>query len=104
MCVGWSDEDAALVTFGLMLAGAGTTGATINFFIMACCKFPETVRKAQAELDRVVGDKRYPTMEDEPNLPYVRAMIKENNRWRPISNQGQFPPESPLFNQSAVLT
>jgi cytochrome P450 len=86
---GWSDEDAALVTFGLMLAGAGTTGGTINFFIMACCKFPETMRKAQEEIDRVVGDKRYPTLEDEANLPYVRAMIKENHRWRPISNHGK---------------
>jgi hypothetical protein len=86
---GRSDEDSALVTFGLMLAGAWTTGATINFFFMSCCKFLETMKEAQAELDRVVGDKRYPTMEDEPNLPYVRAMLKENNRWRPILNQGQ---------------
>ena len=86
---GYNDEDAALVAFSLMLAGAGTTGATINFFIMACCMHPEKVAKAQEELDRVVGD-RLPTLEDEPHLSYIRAMIKENHRWRPISNFGGF--------------
>jgi len=86
---GWSDEDAALVTIGLMMAGAGTTSSTINFFIMACCTNPDAVVKAHAELDAVVGDQRLPTLEDEPNLPYIRAMIKENLRWRPISNHGE---------------
>lgn len=87
---GWSDDDAALVTMGLMMAGSGTTSATIAFFIMGCMTNPQAVRLAHEELDRVVGEKRLPTMEDEPNLPYIRAMIKENLRWRPISNHGQY--------------
>ena len=28
-------------------------------------------------MDRVVGRDRWPTPEDEPNLPYIRAIIKE---------------------------
>jgi cytochrome P450 len=86
---GWSDDDASLVALGLMMAGAGTTSATLSFFIMGCCTNPEAVRLAQEELDRVVGDKRLPTLDDEPDLPYIRAMIKENLRWRPISNHGK---------------
>jgi cytochrome P450 len=86
---GWNNDEAALVTVSLLLAGAGTTGATLNFFIMGCCTDPEAVKKAHEELDCVVGDKRLRTAADEPNLPYIRAMIKEGLRWRPFSNQGK---------------
>ena len=33
-------------------------------------------KRAQEELDRVVGRDRLPEPEDEKNLPYVRAIIK----------------------------
>jgi hypothetical protein len=43
------------------------------------------LRKAHEELDRVIGQDRMPTFADEPNLPYVRAIIKEQQRWRCIA-------------------
>jgi hypothetical protein len=39
--------------------------------------YPEIQKKAQAELDHVVGRNRLPTIEDEKNLPYCHAIIKE---------------------------
>jgi len=39
----------------------------------------------------VVGDKRSPTFEDEINLPYVRAFMKEVFRWRPVAVLGGQP-------------
>jgi hypothetical protein len=39
--------------------------------------YPEIQKKAQAELDHVVGRYRLPTIEDEKNLPYCHAIIKE---------------------------
>jgi len=39
--------------------------------------FPEVQKKAQEELDRVVGSDRLPTLEDLENLPYVDALLKE---------------------------
>ena len=45
--------------------------------------FPEVQRRAQAEIDAVVGRDRPPTFADAPRLPYVRAIIKEIHRWRP---------------------
>ena len=45
--------------------------------------FPEVQRRAQAELDTVVGRDRLPTFDDAPRLPYVRAIIEEVLRWRP---------------------
>jgi len=39
------------------------------------------VRKAQEELDRVVGSERLPRLSDQEDLPYVSALIKELFRW-----------------------
>jgi hypothetical protein len=39
--------------------------------------FFEAQKKAQEELDRVIGRERLPTWGDEKNLPYVRSLIKE---------------------------
>ncbi len=38
--------------------------------------YPHIQQKAHEELDRVVGRNRLPTVEDEKNLPYIRAIIK----------------------------
>jgi cytochrome P450 len=46
--------------------------------------FPEAQRRAQAQLDAVVGRGRLPTFADAPRLPYVHAIIKEVLRWRPV--------------------
>ena len=43
--------------------------------------YPDAQKKAQAELDLVVGPDRLPTHEDIPMLPYVNAIAKEALRW-----------------------
>ena len=50
--------------------------------------FPEVQRRAQAEIDAVVGRDRLPTFADAPRLPYVRAIVKEVQRWRPTAPFG----------------
>ena len=47
--------------------------------------YPDTMCRAQAELDSVIGTERMPTLADRPKLPYIEAMIKEINRWRPAA-------------------
>jgi cytochrome P450 len=44
--------------------------------------YPEIQKRAQDELDLVVGRARPPTFADFPNLPYVQALVKETLRWR----------------------
>jgi hypothetical protein len=39
-------------------------------------------RRAQAEIDQVIGRSRLPVFSDRPNLPYVDAVCKELLRWR----------------------
>ena len=47
-----------------------TVSAVYSFFL-AMTLHPEAQKKAQDELDRVVGPDRLPTFADRPNLPYV---------------------------------
>jgi cytochrome P450 len=43
---------------------------------------PEIQKRAQDELDIVVGRSRPPTLADAPNLPYIQALVRESLRWR----------------------
>ena len=52
--------------------------------------YPEVQRKAQEEIDRVVGSDRLPNIRDREDLPYVNAIAKEVLRWHPVGPLG-FP-------------
>jgi cytochrome P450 len=54
------------------------------WWTLAMIAYPETQSRAHAELDAVVGRERLPSFADYPRLPYVRAMVKEILRWRPV--------------------
>ena len=43
--------------------------------------YPEVQKKAQAEIDAVVGPNRLPDFYDRPSLPYINAIVKESSRW-----------------------
>ena len=53
------------------------------WWVLAMIAHPEIQRRAQEQLDTVVGRFRPPTFADAPNLPYIQALIKETLRWRP---------------------
>lgn len=62
--------------------------ATLIFpVVQAMLLFPDVAKKAQEELDRVCGDE-FPTLDHEPNLPYIRGCIKESLRWMPTDILG----------------
>ncbi|KAI1622014.1 cytochrome P450 [Exophiala viscosa] len=86
--VGLDELQAAYQTGGLVEAGSETTSAYLNSFILNMTANPHVMRKAQEEVDRVVGPNRLPSWEDEPNLPYLRAIIKELLRMRPPNKFG----------------
>lgn len=44
---------------------------------MAMLHYPDVMRKAQAEIDNVVGSNRIPEFEDATSLPYIGALIRE---------------------------
>ncbi|KAJ6573872.1 cytochrome P450 [Mycena vulgaris] len=67
----------------LVEAGSDTTSSFTQSLVLALVAFPEVQRKAQAELDRVVGTDRTPKYEDLDQLPYIKAIVNEVHRWRP---------------------
>lgn len=62
-------------------------------FFLAMAKYPAVQAKAQAEVDRVVGQDRLPDSTDRGSLPYVNAIISELMRWHPVVPLGN---ETPL--------
>jgi len=59
------------------VAGAETTATMLSWWTLAMIAFPEVQRRAQAELDTIIGRDRLPTFADAPRLPYVCTVIKE---------------------------
>jgi hypothetical protein len=61
-------------------------------FFVAMLLFPDVQKKAQDELDSVIGRDRLPTFEDRLRLPFVDAVCKETLRWRPVGPVGRVIP------------
>lgn len=55
---------------------------------LAMALYPEVQKKAQAELDAVVGPDRLPNFEDRDSLVYIAAIIKESLRWFNVTPLG----------------
>ena len=47
---------------------------------LAMTLYPEVQKRAQAEIDTVVGPNRLPDFHDRPSLPYINAIVKELSR------------------------
>ncbi|EGN99071.1 hypothetical protein SERLA73DRAFT_181862 [Serpula lacrymans var. lacrymans S7.3] len=69
----------------LYSGGADTTVSAIYSFFLAMILYPEVQKKAQAEIDAVVGSNRLPTLADRAFLPYVEALAKEVVRWHVVA-------------------
>lgn len=65
------------------LAGVETSHIVMSVFILAMILHPMEQKRAQEEIDRVVGSDRLPNFEDRSSLPYVEALYREVLRWRP---------------------
>ncbi|KAL0571956.1 hypothetical protein V5O48_010008 [Marasmius crinis-equi] len=65
------------------MAGVDTSYASLMTFLLCMVRNPEKQRKAQEEIDRVVGTDRLPEYSDRESLPYVEAVYQETLRWYP---------------------
>lgn len=57
---------------------------TLLAVFSALAMYPEVLKRAQAELDAVVGLERLPDFGDQESLVYVNAIVKEALRWHPV--------------------
>ncbi|KAF7374547.1 Cytochrome P450 [Mycena sanguinolenta] len=57
-------------------------------FFLAMALYPDIQKKAQAEIDAVIGTDRLPEFEDRPSLPFVEALYREVMRRKPVTPLG----------------
>ncbi|KAJ3794923.1 cytochrome P450 [Lentinula aff. detonsa] len=81
-CLSREDEEDIKGVAGTMYAAAeDTTHCVLSTFVLAMVLHPQVFKKAQAEMDSVIGSDRLPTFEDRSSLPYLECVIKEVCRW-----------------------
>ncbi|KAF8776661.1 hypothetical protein HU200_003387 [Digitaria exilis] len=64
--------------------GTETAAAIMEWAIVELLRHPDAMAAATGELDRVVGNERWATESDLPDLPYVEAVVKETMRLHPV--------------------
>ncbi len=107
-----SDFEIAYCLGTFLEGGSGTTSSAMQSYCLAMLHYPDWQKKVQKEMDEVVGTSRVPNFEDWPNLPTVRAAVKETLRWRPVVPGGSWPcslcifsaPFFCMFGYESVLT
>lgn len=82
--LGMNWEMTAYLGGTLIEGAADTTAAYAHSLILDLVAYPDAKRKAYEEIDRIVGEDRMPVLEDLEDMPFIRAMILEVHRFRPI--------------------
>lgn len=82
------DDIATWSAASMYAGGADTSVSSMQLFFLAMSIHTDVQRKAQAEIDHVIGSGRLPTLVDRANLPYVSALVSEVLRWHVIAPLG----------------
>ena len=68
------------------------TVSSMSLLFLSFVLSPHVQKRAQAELDLVVGRDRLPTLDDRPRLPYIEAICRELLRWQMVAPLGSTIP------------
>ncbi|GJM96693.1 hypothetical protein PR202_ga13555 [Eleusine coracana subsp. coracana] len=79
----YTDTTIMALCGNLFGAGTETTSTTTEWAMSLLLNHPEALRKAQAEIDAVVGTSRLLTVDDVPRLSYLHCVITETLRLYP---------------------
>ena len=67
------------------------TWATLTVFVLNMVLNPEVQRKAQKEIDRVVGRDRLPSFGDRASMPYLDHVLLETLRYATTTQRSNKP-------------
>ncbi len=102
---GWMrDKFLTYVAASVLEAGSDTTSSAALAFVLFMLSSPSALKKAREEIDTVVGDHRLPDFDDQVNLPYVVACVKETLRKHPPVPMGEITACNSLVNISIKLS
>ena len=82
------DLDMGILASAFMIGGVETTASIMQWFSALIPAYPEIQKKAQAEIDSVIGTDRLPSLSDRGSLPYTEAIVNELLRWQPVTPLG----------------
>ncbi|OBZ78535.1 O-methylsterigmatocystin oxidoreductase [Grifola frondosa] len=92
------DEEDIKGTAGVLYgAGTETMVTALTTFVMAMVLYPNVLKKAREEIDRVIGNERLPDFTDRDSLPYLGCILKELYRWNSPLPLGQAFGDSSLW-------
>ncbi|XP_076873271.1 cytochrome P450 2J2-like isoform X2 [Brachyhypopomus gauderio] len=77
---GFNMETLVVSTLDMLEGGTESTATTLRWGLLFMMKYPHIQEKVQAEIDRVIGQSRQPTLDDRANMPYTEAVIHETQR------------------------
>ncbi|KAG6819996.1 hypothetical protein H0H93_006699, partial [Arthromyces matolae] len=84
-------EDILGAAGAMYIGGADTTASSLSIFFLAMVLHPDCQRKAQEEIDRVIGPARLPELSDRDSLPYMECWFisaKLVHRWNQAAPTG----------------
>ncbi|KAK6627540.1 hypothetical protein RUM44_010018 [Polyplax serrata] len=76
----FSESQLLAICMDMFMAGSETTSKSLGFGFMYLLRHPEVQKKAQEEIDAVIGRDRLPTLDDKPKMPYMEALTLESVR------------------------
>ena len=82
--VNYDKDQLSYIARDLTLAGTDTTTVTLLWGMIMLANNPEIQERIQSEIDSIVARDRFPSVNDQDNLPYLEASILELMRWRTI--------------------
>ncbi|KAG7087715.1 hypothetical protein E1B28_013662 [Marasmius oreades] len=84
MSLSFEDEEDIKGVAGTMFSAAEDTTISVSTtFILAMVLHPRVFKKAQEEMEGLIGRDSLPSTEDRPSLPYFECVLKEVLRWNP---------------------
>ncbi|XP_073146977.1 cytochrome P450 93B2-like [Henckelia pumila] len=81
--VKFTREHLKALILDFFTAGTDTTAIAVEWSVAELLRNPKVLKKAQEEIDSVVGMQRLLQESDAPKLPYIMATIKETFRLHP---------------------
>ncbi|XP_023247202.1 probable cytochrome P450 303a1 [Copidosoma floridanum] len=76
----FSESQLLSICVDLFMAGSETSAKALCFGFLFLVLNQEVQRRAQREIDAVIGRDRLPSLNDRPRMPYVNAIVLESVR------------------------